>query len=139
VPPCTAPRHESKPTSAPNACAPRPSSESSGWLRYEPYFFRLLELPEVLAVVDGYVADTAILHLQNGLILPPVPGGERADVFQTRFHRDSPRLVNRSVMSVNTFVAIDEFPRGTAQRWSSPEHIGSSLSQRRLLCAQRAL
>jgi ectoine hydroxylase-related dioxygenase (phytanoyl-CoA dioxygenase family) len=78
-------------------------------LRYEPYFFRLLELPEVLVVVDGYVADTAILHLQNGLILPPVPEGERADVFQTRFHRDFPRLLNGSVMSVNAFVAVDEF------------------------------
>jgi ectoine hydroxylase-related dioxygenase (phytanoyl-CoA dioxygenase family) len=78
-------------------------------LRYEPHFLRLLELPEVLAIVDGYVAETAVLHLQNGLILPPMPDGERADVFQTRFHRDFPRILNGSVLSVNTFFAVDEF------------------------------
>jgi len=98
-------------------------------LAYDPHFIRLLELPEVLAVVDAYVADTAILHLQNGLVLPPVPQGERADVFQTRFHRDFPRILGGAVMSVNTFFAIDEFTEengatllvpGTHQREPGP-------------------
>ena len=98
-------------------------------LAYDSHFVRLLELPEVLAVVDAYVADTAILHLQNGLILPPVPEGERVDVFQTRFHRDFPRILNGAVMSVNTFFAIDEFTEengatllvpGTHQREPAP-------------------
>ena len=30
-----------------------------------------VELPEMLAVVDETVSETAILHLQNGFILPP--------------------------------------------------------------------
>ena len=32
---------------------------------------RLLEIPEVLAVVDQHLGSSAILHLQNGFILPP--------------------------------------------------------------------
>jgi ectoine hydroxylase-related dioxygenase (phytanoyl-CoA dioxygenase family) len=78
-------------------------------LRYEPQLFALLAVPEVLAIVDAFMAPTAILHLQNGLILPPLPPGRRHDVFQTRFHRDFPRVLNGYVMSVNTFFAIDEF------------------------------
>src|SRR4029453_18248717 len=63
----------------------------------------------VLAVVDATVSHTAILHLQNGLILPSFEGGESPDVFQLRFHRDFPRVLNGYLMSVNTFFAIDEF------------------------------
>lgn len=77
-------------------------------LEFDPVFFRLLELPHVLAVVDATVAETAILHLQNGLMLPPLEG-ETPDVFQLRFHRDFPRILNGYTMSVNTFFAIDEF------------------------------
>lgn len=77
-------------------------------LKFEPRLFRLLEVPEVLAVVDATVSDTAILHLQNGLVLPPVEG-DAPDVFQTRFHRDFPRVLNGYLMSINTFFALDEF------------------------------
>ena len=34
-------------------------------VRYDDHFLRFLELPEVLAVVDNSVSDTAILHLQK--------------------------------------------------------------------------
>jgi ectoine hydroxylase-related dioxygenase (phytanoyl-CoA dioxygenase family) len=77
-------------------------------LNYDPWFFRLLEVPEVLAFVDATVSDTAILHVQNGLILPSFEGAA-PDIFQTRFHRDFPRILNGHLMSVNTFFAIDEF------------------------------
>ena len=77
-------------------------------LRYDDRLFRLLELPEVLAIVDATVSETAILHLQNGLVLPPVEQ-DAPDVFQTRFHRDFPRILNGYLMSVNTFFALDEF------------------------------
>jgi ectoine hydroxylase-related dioxygenase (phytanoyl-CoA dioxygenase family) len=77
---------------------------------YDDHFRRLLELEPVLAVVDRALSPNAILHLQNGLILPPVPApatpGER---FQTSFHRDFPRHMNGYVASINTFLAIDEF------------------------------
>ena len=81
-------------------------------LAYDPFFFRFLALPEVLAVVDATVSDTAILHVQNGLVLPPATEAERT-IFQRRFHRDFPRILNGYLMSVNTFFAIDEFNPGT--------------------------
>jgi ectoine hydroxylase-related dioxygenase (phytanoyl-CoA dioxygenase family) len=77
-------------------------------LAYEPFFIRYLELPEVLAVVDATVSDTAILHLQNGLVLPPVDDNT-PDVFQLRFHMDFPRVLGGQLMSINTFFAVDEF------------------------------
>jgi ectoine hydroxylase-related dioxygenase (phytanoyl-CoA dioxygenase family) len=78
-------------------------------LAYNPHFFRLLELQPVLDVVDATVSETAILHLQNGLILPSFDSGAAPDVFQLRFHRDFPRVLNGYLMSINTFFAIDEF------------------------------
>ena len=77
-------------------------------LRFDSTFLEFLALPEVLAVVDATVSDTAILHVQNGLLLPSLEGGA-PDIFQTRFHRDFPRILNGYMMSVNTFFAIDEF------------------------------
>jgi ectoine hydroxylase-related dioxygenase (phytanoyl-CoA dioxygenase family) len=78
-------------------------------LAYNPHFLRFLELEPVLAVVDATVSETAVLHLQNGLILPSFDPGETPDVFQLRYHRDFPRILNGYLMSVNTFFAIDEF------------------------------
>src|SRR5262245_15223832 len=37
--------------------------------KYDPFFLRFLEIPELLAVVDKTLSETAILHLQNGFIL----------------------------------------------------------------------
>ncbi len=59
-------------------------------MRFEPGFTRFLELPEVLALVDATVSPTAILHLQNGFILPSHPPGHTPQVFQNQFHMDFP-------------------------------------------------
>ena len=87
-------------------------------LAYDPHFFRFLELEEVLAIVDATVSPTAILHLQNGLVLPS--SDEGPDVFQTRFHQDFPRVLNGYLMSVNTFFAIDEFSAATGGTLLAP-------------------
>ena len=76
--------------------------------RFDSVFFQLLVLPEVLAIVDATVSPTAILHLQNGFILPP-SRGEPEDVFQRRFHQDFPRDLSGYRASVNVLLAIDEF------------------------------
>jgi ectoine hydroxylase-related dioxygenase (phytanoyl-CoA dioxygenase family) len=76
---------------------------------FHDHFLSLLELPEVLAIVDGTVSDTAILHLQNGLILPSFPEGKVPSTFQTRFHQDFPRHLEGYLASINLFFAIDEF------------------------------
>ncbi len=92
-------------------------------------FFRLLEAPEILEIVDATVSPTAILHLQNGFLLPPAqPGNETR--FQRSFHRDFPRVLNGYVCSINTLIAIDEFTAdngatvvvpGTHQSASAPD------------------
>jgi ectoine hydroxylase-related dioxygenase (phytanoyl-CoA dioxygenase family) len=95
----------------------------------DEHFLQLLEIPEVLAVVDGTVSDTAILHLQNGLILPSFQPGQVPSTFQTTFHQDFPRYLNGYLASVNLFFAIDEFTEengatlvapGTHQRGDRP-------------------
>jgi len=98
-------------------------------LAYDDFFFRFLELPEVLAFVDATVSETAILHVQNGLVLPSFDEGATPRVFQNRFHRDFPRILNGYTMSVNTFFALHEFSErsggtlfvpGTLQREGRP-------------------
>lgn len=77
--------------------------------KYEPIFLELLKIPEVLAIVDNTVSNTAIMHVQNGFILPPLAEGEARDIFQTRFHMDFNRVLNGFMCSVNTLFMIDEF------------------------------
>jgi ectoine hydroxylase-related dioxygenase (phytanoyl-CoA dioxygenase family) len=100
-------------------------------LRYDERFFALLENEPVLAIVDETVSPTAILHLQNGLILPSFPPGGVPDTFQTNFHRDFPRYLGGYLASINTFLAIDEFTEangatllvpGSHQRADPPDH-----------------
>jgi ectoine hydroxylase-related dioxygenase (phytanoyl-CoA dioxygenase family) len=78
---------------------------------YDASLLDLIALPEVLAVVDGVVSETAILHLQNGFILPsrdPSEGDGRGS-FQQSYHRDFPRYLDGYVASVNTLLTIDAF------------------------------
>lgn len=98
-------------------------------MRYDDHFLRYLELPELLAVIDSTVSNTAILHLQNGFVLPSLPAGTKAEVFQRTFHMDFRRVLNGYLMSVNVLFAIDGFTAenggtlvvpGTHQRGSPP-------------------
>lgn len=82
-------------------------------LKYEPHFFRFLELPEVLALIDGTVSNTAIMHLQNGFILPSLPSGQTPPIFQNTFHQDFPRVLNGYMASINIMFAVDEFSKET--------------------------
>jgi ectoine hydroxylase-related dioxygenase (phytanoyl-CoA dioxygenase family) len=77
--------------------------------KYDQVFLDLLALPELLAVVDATISNTAILHLQNGFILPSFKRGEAPKVFQNRYHMDFPRVLNGYMMSINVMLAIDEF------------------------------
>jgi ectoine hydroxylase-related dioxygenase (phytanoyl-CoA dioxygenase family) len=82
-------------------------------MKYDSQFFQFLELPELLAIVDAMVSDTAIMHLQNGFILPSSPKHETSTVFQNSFHQDFPRVLNGYVASINVMFAIDEFTTET--------------------------
>lgn len=98
--------------------------------KYDTFFVRFLEIPEVLSVLDSTVSETAILHTQNGFILPSLPKDETPTIFQNSFHQDFPRVMGGYVASVNTMFAIDEFSResgatlvvpGTHQTWPPPD------------------
>jgi ectoine hydroxylase-related dioxygenase (phytanoyl-CoA dioxygenase family) len=78
-------------------------------MKYDEFFLKYLELPQMLQVVDATVSNTAILHLQNGFILPSFPPGEVPRTFQNRFHMDFPRVLNGYLASINALFAIDEF------------------------------
>lgn len=82
-------------------------------MNYEPHFFQFLELPELLAVVDATVSDTAIMHLQNGFILPSFPKGQTPSIFQHSFHQDFPRVLNGYVASINIMFPLDQFTAET--------------------------
>lgn len=82
-------------------------------LKYEPHFFKFLEIPEVLTTIDGTVSNTAIMHLQNGFILPSLPPGQTPTIFQNTFHQDFPRALNGYMASINIMFAIDEFSEAT--------------------------
>ncbi len=100
-------------------------------MKHEPFFFKFLEIPELLTVVDHTVGNTAIMHLQNGFILPTFAPDENTEaVFQLRFHMDFPRVLNQYLASINIMFAIDEFTAknggtllvpGSHQKMQAPE------------------
>jgi ectoine hydroxylase-related dioxygenase (phytanoyl-CoA dioxygenase family) len=78
-------------------------------MKYDPHFFKFLEIPELLTVVDNTVSNTAIMHLQNGFILTTIAEEQNSDLFQNSFHQDFPRFLNGYCASINIMFAIDEF------------------------------
>jgi ectoine hydroxylase-related dioxygenase (phytanoyl-CoA dioxygenase family) len=97
--------------------------------KYDPYFLRFIEVPELLSVVDRTVSETAILHTQNGFILPSCSLQQTPAIFQHSFHRDFPRVFNGYLASINVMFTIDEFSAGnggtlvvpgTHQKMSAP-------------------
>jgi ectoine hydroxylase-related dioxygenase (phytanoyl-CoA dioxygenase family) len=97
--------------------------------RYDSFFLELLAVPEMLAIVDVTVSETAILHLQNGFILPPQDPSATAG-FQHTFHRDFPRHLHGYLASLNVMLTLDDFTAtnggtlvapGTHQRPERPE------------------
>lgn len=77
--------------------------------QYDPFFLSFLEIPEALSVIDRTVSETAILHTQNGFILPAISDKEVPALFQNSFHRDFPRVFNGYMASINIMFAIDQF------------------------------
>ena len=83
-------------------------------LDVDPVFPELLELPEMLQVLDHTLSDTAILHLQNGFILPPVEKldctrEEAREIFQFSFHQDFRRHLEGYLGCVNMLLTVDDF------------------------------
>jgi len=85
--------------------------------RFDEHFLRFLQIPEVLAIVDRTVSPTAIMHLQNGFILPSFRPGEHPPVFQSTYHQDFPRVLNGYLASINVLFAIDPFTAENGATW----------------------
>ena len=98
-------------------------------LKYDPHFFRFLELPPLLTLIDGTVSDSAILHLQNGFVLPSFAASEQRQVFQNSYHQDFPRVLNGYLASVNAFLRSTSSPATTERRGCCPARISRSLVQ----------
>lgn len=77
--------------------------------KYDRFFLKFLEIVELLTIIDRMVSATAILHTQNGFILPSFSAGEAPTIFQNSFHQDFPRVFNGYMTSINAMFAIDEF------------------------------
>lgn len=71
----------------------------------DAYFRELSIHPQVMQVVDKVVGSTAILHVQNGLLLEP-----NLTIYQTLYHRDFAKdFVCEKVLFLNAMFIIDEF------------------------------
>lgn len=79
-------------------------------VKYDPFFFTFLNLPIVQKIIDLTVSETAIMHLQNGFINPPVLGSIDS-ISQYQFHRDFPRVMNGYMASINIMIAVTEFTK----------------------------
>lgn len=78
---------------------------------FEPNFVKFLEIQQVLEVIDNTVSSTAIMHLQNGFILPSFPEQQTPSIFQNNFHPDFRRVLNGYLCSINILFTIDDFTK----------------------------
>jgi ectoine hydroxylase-related dioxygenase (phytanoyl-CoA dioxygenase family) len=63
-------------------------------MHHDPHFYRFLEMPELLPIVEGWVGPDAILRNQYGLVYPPVTGDDGATAATAKFHRQFRHLEN---------------------------------------------
>lgn len=88
----------------------------SGVVRVPLRFFRefalLLEVPDVVAIVERVIGESAICHLINAIVLEPRSDSKNSgfnDLFQSRLHRDFPRFLGGKPLSINSFYCLTDF------------------------------
>ena len=90
-------------------------------MKFDRHFARFLEIPEMLRAVDAMVSPTAVLHTQNGFVLPSKPARRMTPtVFQNTFRRDFPRHMNGYIASVNALFMISDFTVETGATYVVP-------------------
>jgi ectoine hydroxylase-related dioxygenase (phytanoyl-CoA dioxygenase family) len=111
-------------------------------MKYHAHFFEYLESPTMLGLIDSLLSPTAILHLQNGFILPS-EDLRPAQIFQNSFHMDFPRVLNGYLASINIMVCIDDFSvengatmvvPGSHQKMVAPEKIAMQTEAVPVIC-----
>jgi len=79
-------------------------------------FLDLIRHPKIFKYVGAVIGETAILHLQNGIVLFPSKKHNQA-----RFHKDFPKdFLSSKLLSLNAFVLIDDFDEITGGTWLVP-------------------
>ncbi len=85
-------------------------------MTYDPYFFDLIIHPKINHYVAATIGETAILHLQNGIILFPNEFHNQA-----KWHKDFAKdFVSSKILSFNAFIAVDDFTAETGGTWLLP-------------------
>ena len=76
-----------------------------GLMQHDSMFMNLIMNPTIIEYVDYLLGESAILNLQNGILLFP-----SKDHNQGRYHRDFAKdFISSKLLSVNALIAIDEF------------------------------
>jgi len=87
-----------------------------GMMLEDEIFSNLIIHPSILKYVDATIGDTAILHLQNGIVLHP---SEKHN--QAKYHKDFPKdFISSKILSFNAFIAVDEFNADNGGTWILP-------------------
>ncbi len=87
-----------------------------GMMCEDPLFLDLVIHPKITEHVAATVGDTAILHLQNGILL-----FHSEQHNQGRYHRDFPKdFIPSRILSFNAFIAVDEFTNENGGTWVVP-------------------
>ncbi len=80
-------------------------------LQFDTAFEMLLDRPDVLSLVEGFLNQHAICHLMNAILLEPIQKSERNEekLFQSQYHRDFPRFLGGVSLSINSFFCLSDF------------------------------
>jgi len=79
-------------------------------------FLDLIIDERIFQFVRFILGDSAILHLQNGIILFPSISHNQA-----RYHKDFPKnFIPSKTLSINTFILIDDFNQENGGTWVLP-------------------
>jgi len=83
----------------------------------DDYFSNLILNQKVFQIVSALIGDTAILHLQNGIILSP-----NLNHGQAHYHRDITFLnfTSDKIFSISALYAIDDFTEENGGTWVVP-------------------
>lgn len=79
-------------------------------------FMNLIIEDRIFQFVKATVGDTAILHLQNGILLFPSLNHNQA-----KYHKDFPKpFISSKILSINTFILVDDFTEKNGGTWIVP-------------------
>ena len=78
---------------------------------YENIFMELIQDDRIYKIISALIGNTAILHLQNGIILFPQKTHN-----QSNYHKDFPKnFISDEILSMNALIVIDRFDEESSE------------------------